>query len=82
MSRAEDLKFDRKKKYSRQSPAAFGHIKYEGVWTHDAWVRHKDAVRERLEALRASHNAGLKLARATCSVVAVKTLRVGGHVGN
>ena len=59
MSKAEDLKFGRKKKYSRQSPTAFGHIKYEGVWTHDAWVRHKDAVRERLEALRASHNAGL-----------------------
>jgi hypothetical protein len=49
--KAEDLKFGRQKKYSRQSPT-FGHIKYEGVWTHDAWVRHKDAVRERLKALR------------------------------
>jgi hypothetical protein len=53
MSKAEDLKFGRKKKYSRQSPTVFGHIKYEGVWTYSAWVRHKDAVRERLEALRA-----------------------------
>ena len=53
MSKAEDLEFGRKKKYSRQSPTVFAHIKYEGVWTHDAWVRHKDAVRERLEALRA-----------------------------
>ena len=44
MSKVENLKFGPKKKYSRQSPTAFGHIKYEGVWTHSAWVRHKDAV--------------------------------------
>ena len=49
---AEDLKFGLRKKYSRQSPPVHGHIKYEGVWTPAAWLRHKDAVRERLEALR------------------------------
>ena len=49
---AEDLKFGLRKKYSRQSPPVFGQIKYEGVWTPAAWLRHKDAVRERLEALR------------------------------
>jgi hypothetical protein len=57
---AEDLKFGLRKKYSRQSPPVFVHIKYEGVWTPSAWVRHKDAVRERLKALRHSHNGGAR----------------------